>query len=67
MEPSAVYQAPAHLRQDMLAVQALGFSDVTVMSLDGLIMGADDVVRPDVDDWVGALAPGTTGVRHAAA
>ncbi len=58
MAPTAVYQAPAHLRQDLLAVQALGFSDITVMSLDGLIMGADDVERPDVDDWVGAISGG---------
>ena len=59
MAPTAVYQASAHLRQDLLAVQALGFSDITVMSLDGLIMGADDVERPDVDDWVGAISGGT--------
>ena len=53
----AVYQSPAHLRQDLQAVRALGFVDITVTSLDGLVFDAadGDTVRVDVDDWIAAV------------
>lgn len=62
---NAVYVSPAHLRQDVQAVRALGFTDITVTSLDGLVLGAGDVVRDDVDAWVAAVVD--SGVSDVAA
>ncbi len=40
-----VYQSPGHLRQDLQAVRALGFVDITLTGFDGLLLGRDDVLR----------------------
>ncbi|HEY1100741.1 MAG TPA: hypothetical protein VGF99_17510, partial [Myxococcota bacterium] len=42
VDDDAVYQSPAHLRQDVRAVRALGFSDITITSLDGLVLAGGE-------------------------
>ena len=52
-----VYQSPGHLRQDLQAVRALGFVDITLAGVDGLLLHRDDTLRP-VDErnaWVHAV------------
>jgi hypothetical protein len=41
-----VYQSPGHLRQDLQAVRALGFVDITLTGFDGLLLDNHDVLRP---------------------
>lgn len=54
-----VYVAAEHLRQDLTAVRALGFSDVTLYSAEGLLFGEagepDGGLRKDVDTWIEAI------------
>lgn len=52
---TATYRAPTHLQQDLAAARALGFSDVTVMGLDGLVLDDDGAVRTDVGAWLEAV------------
>lgn len=52
---TATYRAPAHLQQDLAAARALGFRDVTVMSLDGLVLDAAGAIRPDAGAWLEAV------------
>jgi hypothetical protein len=71
------YLAPEHLRQDLGAVRALGFSDVTLYSAEGLLFGVDGEpdagLRQDLDAWIEAVtgpattAPTTTNPAMAAA
>jgi len=63
---NAVYVSAAHVRQDLRAVRALGFSDITITSLDGLVL-AGDVVRNDVDAWVEAIVDSDVSSVAAAA
>ncbi len=55
------YAAVAHLRHDLAAVRALGYDDVTLYSLEGLLFGPRgdplDGARPDLDEWLAALSP----------
>ena len=59
-----VYADPAHLRQDLAAARALGFTDIGVYSLEGLLFGPAgdpvDVEKPQLRDdlgaWLAALA-----------
>ncbi|MBM4279300.1 MAG: hypothetical protein FJ137_00595 [Deltaproteobacteria bacterium] len=55
------YASPAHLRHDLSAVRALGFDDVTLYSLEGLLFGPagdpDAGLRADLDEWLAVLAP----------
>ena len=59
LEDEPVYAAPEHLRQDVAAVRALGFSDVTIYSAEGLLFGPGGdphgALRPDLDAWIDAL------------
>jgi hypothetical protein len=58
------YASPAHLRHDLSAVRALGFDDVTLYSLEGLLFGPagdpDAGLRADLDEWLAVLAPAPT-------
>lgn len=58
------YESPEHLRHDLTAVRALGFDDVTLYSLEGLLFGrgGDPLagLRDDLHDWLAVLAPTTT-------
>jgi hypothetical protein len=63
---SATYRAPSHLAQDLAAARALGFSDVTVMGLDGLVLDDEGAVRPDAGAWLEA-ALGEVGAAAARA
>ncbi len=57
-----VYVAPEHLRQDLSAVRALGFADVTLYSAEGLLFGPGGdpgkPLRPDLDAWIDAVVAG---------
>ena len=55
VDVDAVYLSPAHLRQDLQAMRALGFVDLTVTSLDGLVLDSSGAVRADLDTWLGAV------------
>ena len=67
-----VYLAAEHLQKDLTAVRALGFSDVTVYSAEGLLFGPggdpDQPLRPDLDAWIEALVgpPAATTTTAAA-
>jgi hypothetical protein len=52
--PGTVYRSPAHLHQDLAAARALGFRDVTVVGLDGLVTDADGSVKADASAWLDA-------------
>ncbi len=52
---TAMYRAPAHLQQDLAAARALGFSDITVMGLDGLVLDGEGAARPDAGAWLDAV------------
>lgn len=55
----AAYVAASHVKQDLRAARALGFSDITIASLDGLLYGQGGEVggafRDDVDQWFEAF------------
>jgi hypothetical protein len=55
------YDVVDHLRHDLLAVRALGFDDITLHSLEGLLFGRhgdpDAGLRDDVELWLAALQP----------
>ena len=55
------YESPEHLRHDLAAVRALGFDDVTLYSLEGLLFGpgGDPLtgLRDDLQTWLDVLAP----------
>jgi len=54
--PSTVtYRAPSHLEQDLAATRALGFTNVTVMGLDGLVLDEAGQIRTDASTWLGAV------------
>jgi hypothetical protein len=63
------YQSVEHLRHDLAAVRALGFDDLTVYSLEGLLFGpAGDPLkgpRADLDAWLDALCPDGTAAPAA--
>jgi hypothetical protein len=67
LPPTATYRAATHLQQDLTAVRALGFSDVTVMGVDGLVFDEAGEVRSDVDAWFAAIwhAPVTVAQQAA--
>ncbi len=54
-----VYLAAEHLRQDLTAVRALGFKDVTLYSAEGLLFGEagepNGGLRDDVNVWLDAI------------
>jgi hypothetical protein len=58
------YATSEHLRHDLAAVRALGFDDVTVYSLEGLLFGPGGVpdggLRTDLATWLDVLAPTST-------
>ena len=58
------YESPDHLRHDLAAVRALGFDDVTIYSLEGLLFGkgGDPLtgLRDDLHEWLAVLAPSST-------
>lgn len=67
-----VYVSPEHLRQDLAAVRSLGFSDITLYSVEGLLFGEagepNAGVRADYDAWVDAVVgPVVAGVVTLAA
>lgn len=55
-----VYEDAAVLAEDVRAMDALGFTDVAVYALEGILFGRegapppDLALRPDVDRWIGA-------------
>jgi hypothetical protein len=51
--PAATYRSPAHLRQDLAAATALGFHDITIVGLDGLVLDEDGTARADAS-WLEA-------------
>ncbi len=51
--PAATYRSPAHLRQDLAAATALGFRDITIVGLDGLVLDEDGALRADAG-WLEA-------------
>lgn len=64
---SATYQAASHLRTDLHAARALGFSDITVLGLEGLVVDPDGAVRADADAWLEAVDEGHLGAVALAA
>jgi len=52
---TATYRAPSHLHQDLAAARALGFTDVTVMGLDGLVLDGEGELRTDASAWLEAV------------
>jgi hypothetical protein len=65
------YEDPEHLRHDLAAVRALGFDDVTLYSLEGLLFGrvGDPAhgLRPDLSDWLAVVAPSSLAATSSAA
>ena len=49
------YQAPSHLKQDIGAALALGFREVTVQSIDGMIKDEAGRRRTNLDAWLDAV------------
>ena len=55
-----VYQDPAHLAEDVRVLEGLGYGDIALYSLEGLLFGddgdpgADHAPRRGVDDWLAA-------------
>ncbi|MDP2341972.1 MAG: hypothetical protein Q8O67_13525 [Deltaproteobacteria bacterium] len=66
-----VYVAAEHLRADLTGVRALGFTDVTLYSGEGLLFGPagdpEAPLRPDVDAWIEAVVGAPIAARLAAA
>ncbi len=50
------YQAPMHLKQDIGAALALGFREITVQSVDGMLKDEAGARRADIDAWLDAVA-----------
>ena len=52
-----IYQDPRVFGEDVRAMEALGYSDVAVYALEGILFGPSGMpgaLRPDVDAWIGA-------------
>lgn len=64
---TATYRAPTHLQQDLAAARALGFSDVSVMGLDGLVLDGDGAAREDAGAWLDAVLGEVGGATAQAA
>jgi hypothetical protein len=68
---SATYRAPSHLQQELASTRALGFTDITVMGLDGLVLDEAGQLRTDASTWLEAVlgevsVPGEAAAVHAA-
>src|SRR5581483_605990 len=57
MGDEPVYESAATLAEDVRAMDALGFTDVAVYALEGILFGPDGApfaLRDDVDLWIEA-------------